>query len=198
MKGVEAMIYFSIIARVWLGSMFLYAAGLKLVWYDQNGCHINAYQLIPESLATTVGFLLVTAESLAGITLLTGWFFPLGPTLGALLGATFAYTSSTVLLRKADVQCGCAGNSSSRVNLTSLIRGLSIIIFSISIFLLDKRGGVLLSPALIFLVTLISLLPAGFALFGRIRNTKLFKQRMQRDEEEITRLTQLLTTQPSQ
>lgn len=192
------MIYFSTIARVWLGSMFFYTAGLKLVWYDRNGCHVKAYQLLHESLAPTVGFLLMFAEFLTGITLFTGWFFPLGPLLGTLLGASFAYASLKVLMRKGDVPCGCAGTSKSRVNWTTLIRALCIVAFCVFVFLFDQRGGVVFQPAAIFLVILISLLPAGLALLNRMRSIRLYRQRVQRDKEEIARLRRLLATQPIQ
>lgn len=192
------MIYLSIIARIWLGSMFLYAAGLKLVWYDQNGCHVKAYQLLPESFAPTVGSILIFAELIAGISLLTEWFFPLGLVLAIVLGATFGYASLRVLLRKADIPCGCAGKTKSRVNWTSLIRASFIVIVSIFLLIVDQAGGFVLSQTLILLVIVFSLLPAAFVLRTRIGFARLNLRHIKQEEDEIARVIRLLGTQPTQ
>lgn len=114
------------LARAWLGSLFVYSAGLKLAQHDHGRSSVKGYKLLPARLATPAGLLLPWVELLTALSLLLGRFYPLGPLLGAFLGTSFASSSFAVLRQKADVPCGCTGNIDDRVSRTTFIRGLAL------------------------------------------------------------------------
>jgi len=111
---------------VWLGTMFIYTAGLKLVYYDQANRLIHPYGILPRRISTLIGYLLPWTELLAGILLLSGVFFPVGPLIGLILGVSFAYAAARVLRQGAEVPCGCIGMTGDRVDFTTLARALFI------------------------------------------------------------------------
>lgn len=126
--------------RLWLSSMFIYSAGLKLASYDRAGSLVKAYKLLPQPVATVAGFALPWTELLTAMSLLLGRLYPLGPLSSASLGASFAYGSYDVLRRKADVPCGCTGQSRDRVDRTTLVRACAITVSSLLILGTRQRG----------------------------------------------------------
>lgn len=186
------MVFISMALTAWLGSMFVYSAGLKLAHYDRAGSFTKPYRILPPYVNTAVGLLLPWAELSAGMLLLVGLLFPVGQLLGAALGVSFAYASFRVLHRGADVPCGCTGSAEDRVNRTTLIRAIFITAFSL---LLSTN---LLEPAhlpllLVIPIVLVSLLPAGLHIRRRIRVAQWHKQREQYLQGELERARRVLT-----
>lgn len=188
------MAFVFMIVRAWLGSMFVYSAGLKLARFDRRRSLVKSYRILPTSVASLVDFVLPWAELLAGVSLLFGQSYPVGPLLGALLGSSFTYASSIVLLRKEDVQCGCTGTTQDRVNRITLTRALSITLGSLLLLSIGQRWDVAAPASLAVPVIVLALLPGGLALYHRARHLQLHRKRAQRNQEEIARLTRLLAT----
>lgn len=120
------MALIAMIIMAWLGSMFVYSAGLKIAHYDTASSLIKPYRVLPPRIGVVAGLVLPFVELLTGILLLLGFLFPTGPMLGVILGITFAYASFRVLRRGANIPCGCAGATQDRVTWTTFIRALFI------------------------------------------------------------------------
>ncbi len=190
------MILISIALTAWLGSLFVYSAGLKFAWYDRAGSLVKPYGILPQRIGSAAGFLLPWVELSAGILLLLGSLFPTGPLLGAILGAFFAYASFRVLRRGADVPCGCTGGTEDRVNRTTLIRALFIT--ASSFFLSANWSEPTYLPILVVVpIFLVSLLPAGASIYRRIRAVQWQQQRVRHLQVEIVRARRILTAPPS-
>lgn len=190
------MMLISVALTVWLGSMFVYSAGLKFVWYNRAGNLVKPYGILPQRISSAVGFLLPWVELLTGCCLLLGLLFPAGPLLGAILGAFFSYASFRVLLRGADVPCGCTGGTEDRVNRTTLIRAMFI---TASSFLLLGAGWsepTHLPILVVVPIFLVSLLPAGVRIYHRIRAAQWQQQRTQHLQAEIIRARHILAASP--
>jgi uncharacterized membrane protein YphA (DoxX/SURF4 family) len=188
------MAFVFMIVRAWLGSMFVYSAGLKLAHFDRRQPLVKPYRILPTPIASTLDFVLPWAELLAGVSLLFGHPYSLGPSLGALLGTSFTYASSIVLLRKDDIQCGCTGTTKDRVSWITLARALSITFSSLLILGVGQRWDIAAPGSFAVPILLLALLPGGLALYHRVRNLQLQKKRVQRNKEEIARVTRLLAT----
>lgn len=186
----------SVLARGWLGSLFIYSSVQKLAHYRQVGQSINEYRVLPKRLGSVAGIALPWAELLAGLSFLFAQLYPLGPILGASLGAAFAYGSSDVLRRGADVPCGCTGKASDQVSRVTLIRGLTISLLSISVLGAGRRNYRQFPLAVIILVIIVSTVPLLLTPWRNIRNSELHEQRSHRLRTEIAKLTRMLGTPP--
>lgn len=188
----------STVARLWLGSLFVYSAGLKLAHYDQADSLVKGYGVVPKPAAAAIGFTLPWAELLTAILLFLGRFYPVGPLLGASLGASFAYSSSTALRRKVDVPCGCTGRTRDRVDRTTLVRALAITSTSSSLLVLGARrhGYGRFPPMMVVAVGVASLLPGGREVYRRMRQARMHQQHMRHNQRIVAQLTELLATPP--
>lgn len=188
------MLRLSMVIRAWLGSMFIYSAGLKLAHYDRAGFRVTAYDVLPRSMATAAGFALPWAELLTATSLLIGRLYPLGPLLGASLGSSFAYGSFRVLRRKADVPCGCDGGTRDRVDRATLARALAITSSSLLVLGVGKHNHASIPTKAVTAVSLGSLLPAGMTLYQRRRHAQLRRQHQRYIHSMVVQATQLLDT----
>jgi hypothetical protein len=182
------------IVRVWLGSMFVYSAGLKLAQYDRRRSFVKAYKILPASMAPFVDLMLPWAELLGGLLLLLRYGHPVGPLLTFVLGTAFAYASGRVLRMKEAVPCGCTGNTRDRVTWVTFARALAVAVGSLLLLAPDLSGGTTLPSFMTGLIVLVALLPGGRASFFHIRQAQALKKRRQENEEEIKRLSRLLAT----
>jgi len=185
----------SYICGIWLGSLFLYSGLLKLAHYHKARAALVPYDILPARVASGVGAALPWVEVATGITVLTGVGHPLGAGVGALLGVAFAYAAARVLLRAADVPCGCTASSSDRVDALTLWRGLMIVAASL---LLIAIPSVTPTPTTVLAVTSIVVLPAALVFKQTHRMHRTGSRRDRKTEpvpaSEIARLRSLLTT----
>lgn len=115
---------FLLVVTIWLGALFLYTAGMKLVRYRASASGLVHYRLGPPRLALLAGVALPWAEVVCAALILSGSVF--GPLLGLLLGVAFTTTSATVLARRITTPpCGCAGGSE-RVGRMTLCRAIAV------------------------------------------------------------------------
>lgn len=117
----------SALMTIWLGTLFVYSASLKLARYDRAGSLLTLYGVLPRSLASATGFALPWVEMTAGFLLLFTLFPPAGALLGIFLGTIFAYAATRVLIRGSKVPCGCTGSDRDLVSRGTLSRALMIV-----------------------------------------------------------------------
>ncbi len=184
----------TLIVAVWLGTMFVYSAALKLARYDRARNVVKPYRVLPPPVASAAGLLLPWFELSTGLLILFGWWFPLGPLLGAALGACFAAGSSMVLLRGDEVPCGCTGNAQERVTTATLSRALLIAGTSVTLLATGRsRGSVSLPFPVLGLLALLSILPALLGIQRDFRAARRERRQARHTRDEIVRLQAVLS-----
>ena len=102
--------WISLVARLYLGGMWLYYSIPKLMSPDSNEISVRAFRLLPESLVTPFAYAQPYLELALGILLIVG----LGTRLVALFSGLLllVYIGGIISLgaRGIQIQCGCGGS----------------------------------------------------------------------------------------
>ena len=98
-----------VLARVVLAGVFLIAGGTKVGDLAASGRAVDAYQLMPFSVATVVGAALPFIEIAIGLLLLIGLATRLAGALSAALLTIFIAGIASVWARGLSIDCGCFG-----------------------------------------------------------------------------------------
>jgi uncharacterized membrane protein YphA (DoxX/SURF4 family) len=96
-------------ARLVLGGVFLVAGVLKAIDPQSSVAAVLAYQLLPTSLATIVGWGLPFAEIALGLLLLAGIATRAVAAAAAILLVIFIAAVVSVAVRGLSIDCGCFG-----------------------------------------------------------------------------------------
>ena len=96
-------------ARLVLGGVFLVAGVLKAIDPQSSVAAVRAYQLLPTSLATFVGWGLPFAEIALGLLLLAGIATRAVAAAAAVLLVVFIAAVVSVAARGLSIDCGCFG-----------------------------------------------------------------------------------------
>ena len=141
MQNEDRTKYLTLVARLFIGGLFVYASIYKINDPVNFAVSIRNYMIVPPSwsnlLALTLpwieigtgGFLILGIQTKPSALLATGM---LGVFLGALI-----YAYSTGL----DIDCGCfssADSSSGRVGIYHLVRDTFLVLISLSILITDR------------------------------------------------------------
>lgn len=122
------------IAALWLGSLFAYSGSIKLLASSEHNVRaVQGYQLVPLGVARVLAAALPYAELVvAGLILVTP-FLRIGAGVAAGFGVVFAIASGSVLTRRIDTACGCAGAASERVQPATLMRALAVTVAGVAV-----------------------------------------------------------------
>ena len=130
----------SLVSRLGLAAMFLFAAGAKL--YTLNGFVANLSNLVPERFTWPVAVAVIASEILAAVLLLVPRTARLGAAVSALLLAGFAaYALFYVYaLRGEPLECGCFGGIiASQLGVSTALRNLALLVPVLLIFIGHPR-----------------------------------------------------------
>jgi len=99
---------FITVLRVFLGSVLFSAGVAKMANFPLFLRYISLYDLLPPSLVTPTGYLLLSAEISIGALLIIGYFSRGAALLGGILFLTFSMALSSVIWRGLPLEdCGC-------------------------------------------------------------------------------------------
>jgi putative oxidoreductase len=116
------------ISRWILGLTFIFAGLCKIYMPLEFVLAIQNYQLVPDSIARYVSFILPWIELSAGILLIIGLFTQVAIRVVVVLLIIFSVTISITLARGLEIDCGCGFNcftgtvSNDLISATTLIR----------------------------------------------------------------------------
>jgi uncharacterized membrane protein YphA (DoxX/SURF4 family) len=99
----------STVARVVLGGVFLVAGGLKVIDPQSSVAAVRAYELLPNSVVTVVGWGLPFAEIALGLLLLAGIATRVVAAVTAILLVIFMLAVASAAARGLSIDCGCFG-----------------------------------------------------------------------------------------
>jgi uncharacterized membrane protein YphA (DoxX/SURF4 family) len=97
------------VARLLLGGTLVVAGGLKAVDVTGAVASVRAYDLLPNGLATAMGYSLPFLEIAVGVLLVLGLFTRVAAAVGALLMVMFVVGISSAWARGLNIDCGCFG-----------------------------------------------------------------------------------------
>jgi uncharacterized membrane protein YphA (DoxX/SURF4 family) len=108
-SGSELQKWLSTLARVLLGLVLLAASLLKIADPHQAAAAVQAYQLLPSSLAEYVGYGLPLVEFFLAVALLLGLGTRLAAWITAGLMVIFIFGVASAWARGLSIDCGCFG-----------------------------------------------------------------------------------------
>jgi uncharacterized membrane protein YphA (DoxX/SURF4 family) len=101
--------WISTLVRLVLAGVFLAAGAMKAVDPQSSVAAVQAYELLPASLETVVGWALPFVEIALGLLLVTGAFTRLLAVVSALVLAAFVVAVVSASVRRLSIDCGCFG-----------------------------------------------------------------------------------------
>lgn len=108
-RWAQARPWLTVALRLILGGVLLVAGAIKLPDPGASVRAVRAYQLLPEAIVPTVGFVLPLAEVVLGVLLIIGLFIKWASLLGGLLMLAFIIGISSAWARGLSIDCGCFG-----------------------------------------------------------------------------------------
>lgn len=97
------------VARLILGVTLIVAGGLKIGSPAESVVAVKAYQLLPDSVATMVGYGLPILEIVVGVLLVIGLLTRVAAVVGTLLMAAFVFGIAWAWAHGLRIDCGCFG-----------------------------------------------------------------------------------------
>ncbi|MEV6149065.1 MauE/DoxX family redox-associated membrane protein [Nonomuraea sp. NPDC052129] len=97
------------VARLVLGGVLIVAGWLKIGNPSDSVVAVKAYELLPDSLATTVGYGLPILEIVVGVLLVVGLLTRVAGVIGGLLMFAFVFGIAWAWAHGLRIDCGCFG-----------------------------------------------------------------------------------------
>ena len=100
----------SLLSRVVLGGILLFAGIVKLPHFDSFVWEIEQYRILPEILVSSYAHILPVIEILLGVMIIAGIFIRANAALSGLLVLSFTIAKTSALMRGLDIEvCPCFG-----------------------------------------------------------------------------------------
>jgi uncharacterized membrane protein YphA (DoxX/SURF4 family) len=133
--------YFLIVLRVALGVVFLYAAYMKLrePWL-MFAMSIDAYQILPEWAALTLGRILPWLELALGLLLATGFGLRYSAASASILLGVFFAVMVRAYVMGMKIDCACFGLGDV-IGPRTLVRDGVLLVLSVGLTILAMRNG---------------------------------------------------------
>ncbi len=139
--------YLTLICRVVFGVIFIYASLDKITNPEQFARVVYNYHLLPGSLINIFALILPVSEFLAGVFLITGFFYKGSRNYLVFLMLVFMVATGINVIRGIDLECGCftvsskaksAGYELILRDLAYLLPGLALLISGSCRWMLDN------------------------------------------------------------
>jgi putative oxidoreductase len=133
--------YFTLLSRLLVGGMFIYAAYYKVVDPAAFAKSIWYYHLVPGKLINLMALVLPWLELLCGVALILGFLYRGAVLWMNVLLIVFIVALGSTIVRGISVDCGCfkAAEATSDSARETIIRDLVTMIFSVQLLLSRSR-----------------------------------------------------------
>lgn len=101
--------WLALAGRLILGGTLLVAGLLKVAHPYTSAAAVRAYRLLPNSPATTLGYVLPWVEIGVAVALILGLYLRVSAVIAGLLMLTFIFGVSSAWARGLSIDCGCFG-----------------------------------------------------------------------------------------
>ncbi|QLQ11121.1 MAG: DoxX family membrane protein [Nocardioidaceae bacterium] len=101
--------WLALIARLVVGGVWIAAGALKLPDPAESVRAVRAYELLPEAIVPTVGYLLPVVEVVVGVCLIVGLMVRPMAVVSSVLFVAFIIGIAAAWVRGLEIDCGCFG-----------------------------------------------------------------------------------------
>lgn len=131
----------ALLARLYLGGLFVYAAWHKLLHPNTFALDVATYDLLPLALINLTALILPWVEVVAGVLLVAGFRTRAAALLVAGMMAIFIAALASALWRGLDMSCGCfaAQDSSDPISGLTLVRDAGWLALALYVLVFDRR-----------------------------------------------------------
>ncbi len=138
--------YFTMLSRLIVGLLFIYASYYKIMDPGSFAKSIWYYHLIPGNLINLIALILPWVELLCGLFLIFGIFYRGAVLLIFLMVAIFILALSSTIIRGIDIDCGCfkAAKSATESAWKSLLFDVGLMILTLQLLLSRSKRWLLL------------------------------------------------------
>ena len=126
--------YILLAFRLILGGVFVWSGILKILDPLQFAQDVSNYQTFPPDLAFVVALVLPWIELLCGVFLILGVFRLGSAGLVSLLLVAFLALIASTLIRGIEVECGCFGSFSRKVDFKLILTDAALLFLSLRLF----------------------------------------------------------------
>jgi len=132
--------YVLFIFRLAVGGVFVWAGMMKILDPLDFAQSIANYRAFPRFLSFFLALILPWIEVFCGIFVISGLFKRSGALILSVMTGCFLLLIAVTIFRGIDIDCGCFGSLSSRVDYKLILTDLVLLFFSINIFLSPSRS----------------------------------------------------------
>jgi uncharacterized membrane protein YphA (DoxX/SURF4 family) len=135
--------WLTLLARLILGGVLLAAGGLKIGNLQKSAMAVRAYEMLPVSLANSLGYALPWIEVGIGSLLIVGVAVRISGLLGAFTMLAFIIAISQAWARGLSIDCGCFGGGGAidpedTKYLSEIIRDIGLLALGIYLYYFPK------------------------------------------------------------
>jgi putative oxidoreductase len=130
-----------LLARLYLGGLFVYAAWHKLLHPATFALDVATYQILPLALVNLAALGLPWVEVVSGVMLLAGFRTRAAALLIAGMMVVFIAALASALWRGLDMSCGCfaAGASADPISGLTMLRDAAWLALALYVLVFDRR-----------------------------------------------------------
>ena len=138
LKKVLTHQYLSLILRVYIGGLFIYASMYKINYTAEFAETIASYQIVPYMAVNIIAVVLPWIELASGVLLVAGIRARSAVVFLGLMLIMFTIAMFINLMRDAPISCGCFHSIGEKISWWTLVRDIVWSIMTIQIFFFDK------------------------------------------------------------
>lgn len=147
-KEVITSEYLSLILRLVVGIIFIYASMTKIPYPAEFAKNVEAYRLFPYWSINVIAVFLPWLEMICGLFLIIGLLTRASAAVLAALTVGFTVSLTINVLRGSPISCGCFDSVGAQIGWGDVIRDLVLLLLPLQIFFFDRififrRGGLL-------------------------------------------------------
>jgi uncharacterized membrane protein YphA (DoxX/SURF4 family) len=135
----------TLIARLVVGGIFIYASFYKIIDPGSFAKSIWYYHLVPGSLINLMALILPWVELLCGLSLVLGVFYRGAVAWVNVLTVIFIIALATTIVRGIDIDCGCfkAAKTATHSAWNSLLFDVGLLLFTLQLWFSRSRRWML-------------------------------------------------------
>jgi len=130
--------YILLVFRLVVGGMFIWAGVSKIIDPLEFAQNIANYRVFPQGISFFLALVLPWIEVICGVSLILGIFRYASALLLSGLLAVFLVLITVTIIRGIDIDCGCFGDLSGKVDYKLILMDSVLLFFSLNIFFSRK------------------------------------------------------------